>query len=75
MGCSQICEQPILLLITHLLSPIKKIKGAPKESTLYCLRPEGRRVLLDNYEWLISSYGVALSNEQAKNLASVVRRD
>ena len=32
-------------------------------------------ILLDNYEWLISSYSVALGNEQAKNLTSIVRRD
>lgn len=50
-----------------------KIKdGAPRWSTICCLRPRSN-LLLDDYEWLISSYGVALSNEQAENLTSVVR--
>ena len=49
-----------------------KKEGAPQDTLLINICID---ILLDNHEWLISSYSVALGNEQAKNLTSIVRRD
>ena len=49
-----------------------KKESAPQDTLLIDICID---ILLDNHEWLISSYSVALGNEQAKNLTSIVRRD
>ena len=39
---------------------------------LFTLAIGNIKVLLDNYKWLISSYGITLGNKKSENLTSII---